>query len=69
MALGFAPETRAYRPHLTLARLKVPADVRAHAGDSGALPAAHATAITLYASTMAASGPVYTPLERVPLPG
>ena len=68
IALGFAPETRAYRPHITLARMKESADVRAPAAGAARLPAGYATAITLYASTTEASGPVYTSLARATLP-
>jgi 2'-5' RNA ligase len=68
VALGFAPETRAYHPHLTLARMKQVVDLRAQAGETAGLPAAHATAITLYESTTGAGGPVYLPLARATLP-
>jgi 2'-5' RNA ligase len=68
IALGFAPETRAYRPHLTLARMKENVDVRGYAGEAALLPLAHATAVTLYSSTTGPRGPVYTSLARATLP-
>lgn len=68
VALGFAPEERAYRAHLTLARMRKAVDVSAHAEEAASLPLARVTALTLYASTTAATGPVYTPLERAVLP-
>jgi 2'-5' RNA ligase len=68
IVLGFAAEGRPYRPHLTLARMRERADLTPFLHDADALPLGHATAITLYASTTAASGPVYTPIERVALP-
>jgi 2'-5' RNA ligase len=68
IVLGFAAESRAYRPHLTLARLRERTDLTPFVRDVDALPLGHATALTLYASTTSASGPVYTALERVVLP-
>lgn len=67
VTLGFAPESRAYRPHLTLARMRRPVDVVDLAGEAASLPAGRVIAVTLYGSTTAATGPVYTPLERVTL--
>lgn len=66
-ALGFVPEKRAYHPHLTLARMRKAADVASLAGEAASLPAGRVTALTLYASTTSATGPVYSPLERVTL--
>jgi 2'-5' RNA ligase len=64
VALGFAPERRAYDAHLTLARMRMAADVSSLAGEAATLPAGRVTAITLYASTTTPTGPVYVPLER-----
>jgi 2'-5' RNA ligase len=62
VALGFPPEERAYRPHLTLARLKEASDVR-NLGEPVALEG-RVVAFTLYESKTAREGPIYTALER-----
>lgn len=72
--LGYEPEDRPFRPHLTLARIKVPA----RAGRvAQALEAHHdkdfgkitVDRIVLYQSTLKPTGPAYTPLEEVGLGG
>lgn len=68
VALGFTPEQRAYHAHLTLARMRAAVDVSSFAEEAASLPPARVTAVTLYASTTTAAGPVYMPLERVVLP-
>lgn len=67
-ALGLPPADHAFRAHLTLARLKEPADLcdvidvaRATDEARGAV-----TAVTLYASELGAGGPRYTALARAP---
>jgi RNA 2',3'-cyclic 3'-phosphodiesterase len=67
VALGFGPETRAYHPHLTLARMRQAVDVVELAGEGAALPSARVTAVTLYESKTGPAGPVYAPLERAAL--
>jgi RNA 2',3'-cyclic 3'-phosphodiesterase len=68
-ALGFAPEERAYTPHLTLARLKSPAPV----GDfASALPEVEwepfgIDHLSLYRSRLSPRGAVYELLERFAL--
>jgi len=64
LALGFEEETRAFRPHLTLARLREPADVRGLAAEplEGTV-----TSLSLYASRLGPDGPTYTPLVRIAL--
>lgn len=62
---GFAPEPRAFTPHLTLARFKEPIDVRAICAEPLVLPEAHITGITLYESKTLPSGPIYTALARL----
>lgn len=60
VALGFTPEERAYKPHLTLARAREPVDARDLGG-----PVAfegRAVAITLYESKTTREGPIYTPV-------
>jgi 2'-5' RNA ligase len=67
-ALGFAPEERAYTPHLTLARFKSPAPV-----DGARFPGVAELApieidhMTLYRSRMSSKGAVYEPLDRFAL--
>lgn len=69
--LGFAPEPRAYHPHLTMARLRSPRDLRAWVASlEGPLLAPSSALlehVTLFRSDTLPSGPVYTPIERVPL--
>jgi RNA 2',3'-cyclic 3'-phosphodiesterase len=68
-ALGFAPEERAYTPHLTLARLKSPAPV----GDlATALPEVDCEPfeidhLSLYRSHLSPRGAVYELLEKFAL--
>lgn len=70
-ALGFPPESRAFRPHLTLARVKG----RPPAGLSGwidghserPLGSIRASALELIQSDLRRTGPHYTTLARVPL--
>ena len=65
-ALGFAPEQRTYRPHLTLARVREPTDARPLFADAATTPSfeGHVTAITLYESVLGRDGSTYTPLAR-----
>ena len=64
--LGFARETRAYRPHVTLARLRETADVRDWLELAGAVPDddVRLTDLTLYRSDGRAPDIVYTPIAR-----
>jgi 2'-5' RNA ligase len=60
VALGYPPEKRAFRAHLTLARFREPADVReviAPLTISGC-----AISITLFESVLGKHGPTYTPV-------
>jgi len=71
-ALGIAAEKRPFSPHLTLARIKPPAELSAlHQAiarltslDFGEFPAA---SFFLYLSTLRLSGSVYTKLAEFPL--
>jgi 2'-5' RNA ligase len=71
-ALGIQPEKRAFSPHLTLARIKPPAELQAlHAAIAGlgALEFGEfaARSFFLYQSTLQPSGSVYTKLAEFPL--
>jgi 2'-5' RNA ligase len=68
-AVGFAPERRAFLPHVTVARVR-----RGHPPRRGGLPdppaldGLHAEALTLYRSHLGGRGPArYEALERVAL--
>lgn len=68
--LGFEPESRPYRPHVTLARLREGADVRRASSEKAALSSdARFDELVLYDSVShgAATGPTYVALERAPL--
>ncbi len=68
--LGFPKESRAYVPHITLARLKRQLDVRHLAsaaslvGPDGAPLSGHFTELVYYRSTLTAEGGVYQALLR-----
>jgi RNA 2',3'-cyclic 3'-phosphodiesterase len=69
-ALGVPREDRPYRPHLTLARVREAAGLRAStlfAGLEVRLGQARVDAITLFQSRLSPKGPSYTVLERTPL--
>ena len=70
--LGYAPEARAYSPHVTLARVKDPGRsartvremLAGEAADCGRMVV---TALTLFRSRLSPHGATYDPLLRVPL--
>jgi 2'-5' RNA ligase len=69
--LGFDPERRAFRPHVTLARIKPGrrvqlADVSPHDADAGAARIEH---VTLYRSETCPTGPIYSTLSDHALGG
>lgn len=69
MPLGFAGETRAFHPHVTLARLKEPTDIsEALKGlaDSN-LGMFEVKEIVLYSSELTPKGPEYTVIQRFAL--
>lgn len=57
-------EDRPYRPHLTLARLKTPEDLRALVESTPVSLEGRVVGITLYESVLGKNGPTYTPLAR-----
>lgn len=69
-ALGIPAEDRAYRPHLTLARVRDAAGIRGAPLFEGLEPRIGETrvdAITLFQSTLSPKGPTYTTLQRTML--
>ncbi|MCA9630896.1 MAG: RNA 2',3'-cyclic phosphodiesterase, partial [Myxococcales bacterium] len=71
-AQGFEPERRAYTPHITLARVKPPGDVRHWLVEKALhLPPEKFLGETLrfYRSTLTPRGGVYDLLAEVPLAG
>lgn len=68
--LGIADRPRAYRPHLTLARLRVPTDVRAHVETLASYRGRswHASELALVRSHLGAE-PKYETLASWPLDG
>jgi 2'-5' RNA ligase len=68
--LGYEPDRKELHPHLTLARLKVPDDVRDVLAAIGPEPVGNAFTVdelVLYQSRLSSKGPTYTVLERFPL--
>jgi 2'-5' RNA ligase len=69
--LGVAREDRPYSPHLTLARVKDPAGLRAPALVDGLedheFGATRVDAITLFESRLSSKGPTYIPVFSTPL--
>jgi 2'-5' RNA ligase len=68
--LGFPAETRAWRPHLTLARIREGADLRDVLEETRVDLEGRVTALTLYQSELGKGpngGPLYVPLERAAL--
>ena len=70
-ALGIPRETRPYNPHLTLARVREPAGLRAARLFDGLeerrLGTTRVDAITLFQSRLSPKGPTYLALLRTPL--
>jgi 2'-5' RNA ligase len=69
--LGHERETRAYRPHLTLARCRAPADLRpvlAALGDDPVGPAWRVDAVTVFESRTERDGARHTPRAVIELP-
>ena len=72
-ACGIPPEGRDYSPHLTLARVRDAATLRARdvveGAPQGPLGTTHVDAITLFESRLSPKGPTYVALQRTPLRG
>ena len=70
---GIPPEGREYSPHLTLARVRDPATLRARdvleGVSQGPLGTTSVDAITLFQSRLSPKGPTYVPLQRTALQG
>ena len=69
-SVGYGAEARGFRPHLTLARLKVPADVGPVLAAIGPDPVGEGFPVgevVLYESRLSPNGPKYTVLEHFPL--
>ena len=71
-SLGYRYENRAFRPHLTLGRVKGGQciDELRHAIDSGGWPIIepqYAEELVVYSSQLTKAGPIYTALTRAPL--
>lgn len=71
--VGLLPEHRPYSPHLTLARVKEPAGLKAGPLLEGIAPqwlgTSHVDACTLFESRLSPKGPTYVPLQRTALAG
>ena len=70
-AVGIPPEDRPYSPHLTLARVRDAAGLRAASlfeqVAETPLGTTRVEAITLFESRLSPKGPTYVPLQRTPL--
>jgi len=67
--LGFERERRAWTPHLTLARFRVPSDATGLLGDPLEPSFFTVPDATLFRSRLARPAPTYEPLERFPIGG
>ncbi|MGY4706741.1 RNA 2',3'-cyclic phosphodiesterase [Candidatus Bipolaricaulota sp. J31] len=69
--LGFRPETREPKVHVTLARFKLPQDLSGVIGKLGLSRPLRVEVreLTLMRSELRPEGPIYTPVFRVPLGG
>lgn len=70
-ALGFRKEARAFHPHVTLARIKAPGDVRemVAAGSEQVYSQSRVDAVVLYESQLKSTGSEYRVSARFPLAG
>jgi len=66
-SIGFKPERRAFRAHVTVARVQGGVRLRPHVLDAPQTAPFRGTALTLYRSSLRRGGARYSPLARVPL--
>jgi RNA 2',3'-cyclic 3'-phosphodiesterase len=66
-AAGYEPERRTYRPHVTVARVRGRARLRAFELDAPPGTPFRGSALTLYRSSLRRDGALYSPLARVGL--
>ena len=69
-SVGVAPDTRAFHPHLTLARWRdgrAAASGRLAKDEAGPVAKVEVETVTLYQSRLSSSGPAYTALASAPL--
>jgi 2'-5' RNA ligase len=64
---GFSPEERAFRPHLTLGRVRDRAHPELAAAGALAAEPFRVAEVVLFRSDLHPDGAVHTPLERMPL--
>lgn len=74
MELGYEKERRPFRPHLTLGRVKEPAHAfglhtAAHMMEEKEFGIVDVDEIVVFMSTLRRTGPVYSPMVRLPLSG
>ncbi len=69
VAAGFAPESRAFRPHVTLARVREGQRIALDGAQGPASAEFTARAAVLFESRPGPGGSLYTPLERMSLGG
>lgn len=72
--LGYEREKRPFQPHLTLGRVKLPADAMGLEGAAAALlhkvyGFLDADAVVVFMSSLRRTGPVYSPMARIELTG
>jgi 2'-5' RNA ligase len=69
LELGIPGEERPLRPHVTIARMREPIDVRGllETATVGGELSGRVTAMTFYESVLGQAGPTYTPLARLVL--
>ncbi|MGQ9707842.1 MAG: RNA 2',3'-cyclic phosphodiesterase [bacterium] len=67
--IGYVPEKRQFSPHLTLARLRAPADVRFISGVSFKSSPFSISRVILFRSVLKSEGPDYSILAEFPFSG